>query len=81
MSPFQQVPKAQKCYKKQYEIKIFVVHNQHMTNTITHTRQMLITKKGCQKQQKKEKQKHIFEECLQLKSAVKTIRKQDFPFA
>ena len=38
--------KAQKYCKKQYEIKIFVVHNQHMTNTITHTRQMLITIKG-----------------------------------
>ena len=40
---------VQKCCKKQYEIKIFVVRDQNMTKK-TPTRQMLITIKDLQKQ-------------------------------
>ena len=42
---------AQKCGKKEYEIKIFVVRDQNMTKK-TFTRQMLITIKDLQKQLK-----------------------------
>ena len=30
------MPTAQKCCKKQYEIKIFVLHDQNMTKNVTH---------------------------------------------
>ncbi len=36
MTPFREVPTAQKCGKKQYEIKIFVVRDQNMTKQNTH---------------------------------------------
>ena len=49
---FRKVPTAQKCVKKQYEIKIFVVRDQNMTKN-TPTRQMLIRIKDLQKQLKK----------------------------
>ena len=57
-TPFREVPTAQKCCKKQYEIKIFVLHEQNMTKK-TPTRQMLITIKDLQKQLKKVKQKTV----------------------
>ena len=35
-TPFREVPTAQKCCKKQYEIKIFVVRDQNMTKKDTY---------------------------------------------
>ena len=69
-TPFREVPTAQKCCKKQYEIKIFVVRDQNMTKK-TPTRQMLITKKDLQKQLKKVKQKQCIDSCPRLKNIVK----------
>ena len=34
--PFREVPTAQKCCKKQWEIKIFLLHDQNMTKNVTH---------------------------------------------
>ncbi len=35
-TPFRRVPTAQKCSKKQYEIEIFVLHDQNLTKNNTH---------------------------------------------
>ena len=64
------MPTAQKCCKKQYEIKIFVVRDQNMTKK-TPTRQMLITIKDLQKQLKKVKTKMF----RQLPTAQKSSKK------
>ena len=76
-TPFREVPTAQKCCKKQYEIKIFVVRDQNMTKK-TPTRQMLITIKDLQKQLKKVKQKQFFDSCPRLKNHVKNNTKSRF---
>ena len=75
-TPFREVPTAQKCCKKQYEIKIFVVRDQNMTKK-TPTRQMLITIKDLQKQLKKVK-KNRFDSCPRLKNLVKNNTKSRF---
>ena len=35
---FEEVPTAPKCCKKQYEIKIFFSHDQHVTKNVPHAR-------------------------------------------
>ena len=75
--PFREVPTAQKCCKKQWEIKIFLLHDQNMTKNNTHA-QDANHDKGLTKTAKNHKKKHIFKDCSQRKSAVKNNTESRF---
>ena len=64
------MPTTQKYYKKQYEINIFLLHDQNMTKNNPHA-QDAYQDKGLTKNSKNDKQKHIFKDCSQRKNAVK----------
>ena len=70
MAPFRQVLTAQKCCRKQYRIKIYLLHDENMTKSTTHAPRANHDK-GLTKTAKNDPKKHIFKDFLQRKSAVK----------
>ena len=77
IAPFRQVLTAQKCCKKQYRIKIFLLHDENMTKSATHARRAN-QDKGLTKTAKNNQQKHIFKDCSQRKSVVKNNTESRF---
>ena len=77
MTPFRKVPTAQKCCKKQYEIKIFVLSDWKSIHA-SNTSHMLAKTKKTHKKQKKVSKRNRFNLCPRLQNAVKNNRKSRF---
>ena len=71
------MPTAPKCCKKQYEIKIFFSHDQHVTKNVAHTKRGNHDKE-LTKTTKRSKRKPFLRMPTAQKCCKKTMQNQDF---